>query len=293
MPTVRAVRSTVGRSGQTAIITGGASGIGLALGARLVRRGARVVLADIDGEAVRRRAEELNGLAGGSVLGRQLDVGDESAFRSLVEEVIERDGRLDMLFNNAGVALGGPTHEITAAHWNRVLDVNLRGVINGVLAAYPSMVEQGRGHIVNTASAAGLVAPPFVTAYATSKHAVVGLSLGLRPEAALHGVKVSVLCPGTVETPILDRTPDPDLPRTASKPVTAREYLAVVRQKAASADVVARLALKAIERNKAVIVAPASAKPLWYLQRLSPRLAGQVTQVVARKVNRELVERRT
>jgi NAD(P)-dependent dehydrogenase (short-subunit alcohol dehydrogenase family) len=293
VPTVRAVGSTVGQSGRTAIITGGASGIGLALGAQLVRRGARAVLADIDGEAAQRRAEELDGLAGGSVLGRQLDVSDESAFRSLVEEVIERNGRLDMLFNNAGIALGGPTHELTAAHWNRVLDVNLQGVINGVLAAYPSMVEQGRGHIVNTASAAGLAAPPFVTAYATSKYAVVGLSLALRSEAALHGVKVSVLCPGTVETPILDRTPDPDLPRTASAPVTAREYLAVVRQKAVPADDVARRALKAIERNKAVIVAPASAKPLWYLQRLSPRLAGQVAQVLARKVNRDLVEPRT
>ena len=113
-----------------------------------------------------------------------------------------------MLFNNAGVALGGPTHELTAAHCDRVLDVNLRGVINGVLAAYPRMVGQGHGHIVNTASAAGLVAPPFVMAYAAGS-TVVGLSLALRPEAALHGVRVSVLCPGAVDTPILDRGLDP------------------------------------------------------------------------------------
>jgi NAD(P)-dependent dehydrogenase (short-subunit alcohol dehydrogenase family) len=241
-----------------------------------------------------RQAEELNRSVGDeTVLGRQLDVGSEAAFRSLVDEIVERDGGLDMLFNNAGISLGGPTHELTAAHWDRIVDVNLRGVINGVLAAYPRMVEQRRGHIVNTASAAGLVAPPFVTAYATTKHAVVGLSLALRPEAALHGVKVSVLCPGSVDTPILDQAPHPDLPATASEPVTAREYLAVVRQKPAPVEVVAQRALKGVERNKAVIVAPPNAKPLWYLHRLSPRLAQQVSQLVARKVNRELVKPRT
>jgi NAD(P)-dependent dehydrogenase (short-subunit alcohol dehydrogenase family) len=290
VPTLRLVGSMQGLSGRTAIVTGGASGIGLAIGARLVQHGARVVLADINGEAAERRADELNGSGGEAVLGRRVDVSDEAAFRSLVDEVIERDGRLDMLFNNAGVALGGPTHEHTAAHWDRVLDVNLRGVVNGVLAAYPRMVEQRQGHIVNTASGAGLAAPPFVTAYAASKHAVVGLSLGLRPEAALHGVKVNVLCPGAVDTPILDRATGPDLPTTASKPVTAREYLAVVRQKPASADDVARRALKGLARNRALIVVPASTKPLWYLQRLSPRLAQQVARTIARKVNRELIK---
>jgi short-subunit dehydrogenase len=198
-----------------------------------------------------------------------------------------------MLFNNAGISLGGPTHELTAAHWDRVIDVNLRGVVNGVLAAYPKMVEQGRGHIVNTASAAGLVAPPFVAAYAAAKHAVVGLSLALRPEAALHGVKVTVLCPGSVETPMLDRAPPPDLPATRSKPVTAREYLAVVRQKPAPVDDVARRALRAIDQNRALVVVPAGAKPLWYLHRLSPRLTQRVTSIVARRVDRRLVAPRS
>lgn len=97
--------------------------------------------------------------------------------------------------------MGGQTHGLTRAHWDRVIDVNLNGVVNGLLAVYPGMVERGSGHIAATASGAGLAAPPFVTAYAATKHAVIGLALGIRPEAALHGVRVSALCPGTVENP--------------------------------------------------------------------------------------------
>ncbi len=279
--------------GETAIVTGGASGIGFAFGAELAARGATVVLADRDGDAAAERAAELDRSRKGSVRGVELDVRDEDAVRAVVVDTIDRSGAVDLLFNNAGISAGGPTHELTGEHWDRVIDVNLRGVVNGVLAAYPLMIEQGHGHIVNTASGAGLVAPPFVTAYAATKHAVVGLSLGLRPEAALHGVRVSVLCPGAVETPILDRPPEPGLPPTASAPVTAREYLAVVRQKPVPAERVARRALDGVRRNRAVIVAPPSAATLWYLHRVSPWLALRVTGMLARKVDRELVRPNT
>jgi short-subunit dehydrogenase len=121
-----------------------------------------------------------------------------------------------------------------------------------------------------------------------TKHAVVGLSLALRPEAALHGVKVTVLCPGTVESPILDRKPDAALPPTASRPLTAREYLALAHQKPARADDFATQALKAVERDRAIIVAPRSAKPLWYLQRVSPALTQRLGLALARRVDREL-----
>ncbi len=283
-------------AGKSVLITGGASGIGRALGAQLVTRGAHVILADIDGTAANCAATGLAPGPGspGSIDGRQLDTRDEIAFRSLVDEIVqERGGGLDMLFNNAGIAMGGPTHELTSAHWNRLIDVNIRGVLNGVLAAYPRMVEQGYGHIVNTASAAGLAPPPFVTAYAMTKHAVVGLSSGLRSEAALHGVRVSVLCPGSIETPILDRRPEEDLPPTASAPVSARQYLATVRQKPVSADRFARRALEQIARNRAVIVVPSSAKSLWYLQRLSPALMDLIGRAIARKVERDLIRPRS
>lgn len=252
------------------------------------------MLADVDGDAAVAAARSIT-LAhpDASVTGATLDVRDESAFRSLVAEVDERFDGLDLLCNNAGLSMGGPTHELTGAHWDRIIDVNLRGVVNGVLSAYPLMVARGQGQIVNTASAAGLAAPPFVTAYAATKHAVVGLSTGLRAEASLHGVRINVLCPGAVETPILDRSPDDDLPATASVPVTARRYLATVRQKPMVADRFARLALEQIARDRGVIVVPRSAKALWVLQRLSPRGMEQVSRAIARRVDRRLVRPRT
>ena len=270
---------------KTAVITGGASGIGRALGAELVAQGARVVLTDIDGDAADRTAGEL----GGSTVGRQLDVRDRDAVRSLIDDVAARAGSIDFLFNNAGLSMGGPTHELTGAHWDRIIDVNIGGVVNGILAAYPRMIEEGHGHIVNTASGAGLAAPPLVVPYAATKHAVVGLSTGLRPEAALHGVRVSVLCPGAVDTAILDRLPPDDLPATASVPVTARQYLRKMRQKPIGADRFARAALREVVRNRAIIVVPRSAKSLWYLQRVSPALVDRIARTMAKTVIKDLV----
>lgn len=277
--------------GQTAIVTGAASGIGRALAAELATQGARVVIADIDGEGAVRAADQLAVSDGDAarVVGRQVDVRDLDAVRELVDDITARDGAVDLLVNNAGLSIGGPTHEMTTAHWDRIIDVNVRGVVNGILAVYPRMVEQGHGHIVNTASAAGLAAPPLVVPYATTKHAVVGLSTALRPEAALHGVRVSALCPGAVETPILDRLPPDDLPATASAPVTARAYLARVRQKPVPADSFARAALRAIARNKGVVVVPRRAKALWYAHRVSPALVDRVSRSMAAAVHKDLI----
>lgn len=279
--------------GSTIIITGGASGIGRALGSELLASGARVTLTDIDQVALTRTVDELASAHGPSVLGRQLDVCDRSGMQQLVEETVAREGRIDYLFNNAGISLGGPTHEQSGAHWDRIIQTNLVGVVNGILAVYPLMIEQGHGHIVNTASAAGLVAPPFVAAYGATKHAVVGLSNALRPEAALHGVRISVLCPGAVETTILDREPPPDLPGTLSHTVTARAYLERLRQHPISASHFAQVALRDVSRNRAMSVVPRSAKALWYLQRLSPSLTQRVLASIAKIVAADLVRPRT
>ena len=282
----------MGRSpfaGKTAIVMGGGSGIGTALGAELVSRGAHVVLADIDGATADAAAKALAGRVSpsGSISAARLDVRDLAAVRAVVDDVASSHGRLDLLFNNAGISMGGNTNDLEEAHWDRIIDVNIKGVVNGLLAAYPLMVAQGEGHIVNTASAAGLAPAVFTVAYTATKHAVVGLSTALRPEAALRGVRLSVLCPGAVETPILDRGAPTDLPPGANA-MTAREYLRIVRLSPMPADRFARRALRGVARNKAIIVVPGSARAVWYLHRLSPAAVDHIGRYTARRVLRKL-----
>jgi NAD(P)-dependent dehydrogenase (short-subunit alcohol dehydrogenase family) len=262
--------STGGFDGKVAIITGGGSGIGAALAAELRQRGATVVTAD---------------LVGGDV---DLDVRDREAFAALVDDVAGEHGRIDLLFNNAGISLGGETHLMDPSYFDRVIDVNLRGVVNGVFAAYPRMVEQGHGQIVNTASVAGLAGTPMVAAYSMAKHGVVGLSLSLRPEARLHGVKVNVFCPGPVDTPILDSSPPADLPAEPPGVLKGREYMAVLGQKPVPPAEVAGPALRGVARNRPVIIAPAKAKAAWYLVRVSPRLMDRVARTMAKQVQKRV-----
>jgi NAD(P)-dependent dehydrogenase (short-subunit alcohol dehydrogenase family) len=187
--------------GATAIITGAASGIGRALAEELARRGCEVVLADRQIE----QAEEISfGIkaSGGKATAVKIDVRDSPAMEQVVQDTFQRCGRLDYIFNNAGISIGGGVSQYSIEDWNYIVDVNLRGVINGIQAAYPLMIKQGFGHIINTASMAGLLPSPGNGGYATTKHAIVGLSNSLRAEAILVGVRVSVLCPGVISTPI-------------------------------------------------------------------------------------------
>lgn len=273
--------------GRTALVTGGGSGLGRALAAQLAGHGAVVVVADVDGDAADLAARDIaTAMPGATIHGHLLDVRDLDAFRAVVAQV----GDIDLLFNNAGISLGGRTHELSADHWDRIIDVNVRGVVNGILAVYPRMVERRQGHIVNTASAAGLCPPPFVTAYATTKHAVVGLSAALRPEAALHGVRVSAFCPGPVDTGGLDRLPDRDLPTTTTPPVTPRAYLDLIGQAPVGADAIATTTLRQVARGRDLIIAPASTKALWWLQRMSPGLTNRMLDLLARRVGRAMEE---
>jgi NAD(P)-dependent dehydrogenase (short-subunit alcohol dehydrogenase family) len=268
---------------RVAIVTGGASGIGRALGAALVRRGDRVVLADVDGEAAAAVAEQLTAAGPGVATAAAVDVREADAVASLVSGTAERHGRLDLLFNNAGLGIGGAAEELDLAHWDRAIDVNLRGVVHGVHAAYPLMLRQGYGHIVNTASLAGLLPMPGSAPYATTKWAVVGLSLSLRAEGAARGVRVSVVCPSGVDTPILDKGMPADLPRVPS--VEAVDARAMITRLSGgrlySADTLAGDVLRGVDRNRPVIVAPRQARVMWRLMRLSPSLVLRVLAAAA------------
>lgn len=251
-------------TGRQAIVTGAGSGIGAALCRALVAAGADVVCTDIDGAAATRTAQALKGP--GSARSARLDVSDAVAVQAAVDDVVARSGRLDLMFNNAGIAWGGDTELLTLDQWNAIIDVNIRGVVHGVAAAYPVMLAQGHGHIVNTASMAGLTAAGQITSYVMTKHAVVGLSLALRSEAVSRGVGVLAVCPAAVETPILDKG--------AIGGFVGRDYYLRGQgmKTAYDPDRLARDTLRAIERNKALLVVPKRAHASWLFARLAPAL---------------------
>ena len=253
-------------AGKQAIVTGAGSGIGAALCRALVGAGAHVVCTDIDGEAAERTAAAL----GGGARAARLDVTDAGAVQAVVDEVVDRAGRLDLMFNNAGICWGGDTELLTLDQWNAIIDINLRGVVHGVAAAYPLMLRQGHGHIVNTASMAGLAAAGQITSYVTTKHAVVGLSMALRSEAVPRGVGVLVVCPAAVETPILDKG--------AIGGFVGRDYfLQTQGGRPYDADRLAQDILRAVEKNKAILVKPRIARVQWLFARMAPTLLNRMS----------------
>ncbi|MBC6461982.1 SDR family NAD(P)-dependent oxidoreductase [Actinomadura sp. HBU206391] len=268
------------------VITGGASGIGRALAAALVGRGDTVAVSDLDGDRVAEVAEALTEQGPGKAFATALDVTDAVAVTDHYQAVKAEHGRLDLVFNNAGIAVGGLAEELTLDHWNKTIDVNLRGVVHGVHAAYPIMLEQGYGHIANTASLAGLVPMPMGIPYTATKFAVVGLSLGLRAEAAERGVKVSVICPGFVDTPLLTAG-NPGLPQTEmSKNI--RTFAKQAQPRLYPAEALAKDILHGIRRNKALIVAPASGRAAWRGARLSPGGAARAARFAVARYRRQV-----
>ncbi len=257
-------------SGQVAFVTGGASGIGAALAAELDRGGAEVWIADRQVDSAQELAQRLNS-GGGKAHAVELDVRDVAAFERVVAEVLARSGRIDYLFNNAGIGVSGEIDSYTLDDWNDVFDVNLRGVVHGIHAVYPIMIRQGSGHIVNTASMAGLTTNPGVASYTATKHAVVAISRTLRVEAERHGVRASVLCPGVIRTPILAGG---TYGRNNLPGVSDEDMLKSWEQARPMApEVFAQRALRRVLRNEAVIIVPAWWKAWWYLERLSPALS--------------------
>jgi NAD(P)-dependent dehydrogenase (short-subunit alcohol dehydrogenase family) len=261
-------------NGKIVVVTGAASGIGREMARAFAARGADLALADINRKGLLEVKGELEALER-RVYIQVVDVSDAAQVEDFRDNVYREMGRVDILCNNAGVGVGGRMEDISLQDWEWIMGINLWGVIHGCHYFYPRMIEQGGGgHIVNTSSNAGLFPAPGVTPYCTAKYGVVGFSETLRAEAALHGIGVSVLCPGLVAT---------NITRTArissgSKTMGPEELLKTMdvfyHRLNHPPDRVARAVIKGINRNRGVILVCPESYIQDILHRLSRRLFG-------------------
>ncbi len=259
--------------GKVCVVTGAASGIGFAVSHALLQAGAVVVLADHDTDRLASAVGQL-GAHPGRVDSAPVDVTNQQQVQRLIDDAVSHHGALDFLFNNAGVGGTLPIGDATPEQWRRIIDLNLWGVIYGVQAALPVMRRQGGGHLVNTASLAGLVPFPYQSLYCTTKYAVVGLSESLRFELADEGIQVSVVCPGNVVsrifgTPILGEAIDVKPPEDAMP-----------------AEGAARIILEGVANSEGIIAFPEGPKDLWRQYCNSPERIENYMQDLARQRHR-------
>jgi len=281
----RLAKTTPGR--RVVVVTGAASGIGRATLLAYAGRGAEVVAADIDAEGAARTAAQATAL-GVTAHHYQVDVGDADAMEAFAKWVEHEIGTPDLVVNNAGIGMGGPILDTEVSDWERVLHVNLWGVIHGCRLFGRQMVERGRGgHIVNIASGAAFSPGVQYPAYATSKAAVLMLSESLRVELAPHGIGVTAICPGIVDTGIVTRTHfvgrDSDDERhiqdAIQKMYTRRRF---------GPDKVAKAIVRAVERNQAVATVGPEAHAGRLVYRLAPSLARRIGSIdVAERVSKK------
>jgi NAD(P)-dependent dehydrogenase (short-subunit alcohol dehydrogenase family) len=258
---------------KVAIVTGGGMGLGQALCEEMASRGAIVVVADVNEEAAHRVANSLadKGLRASAML---TDVSSEADVSRMIDATVTRFGRLDYVFNNAAIVIGGDARDLSPEQWDRVLAVNLHGVIYGTIDAYNVMVRQGYGHIVNISSASGLIPQPGNAPYCTCKHGIIGLSLSLRFEGADLGVKVSAVCPGDMKTSIYENMIVMNASRDEVVATSRRSHFLIPQ---ISAQHAARAILRGVARNRALIVFPAAVRLIWRVYRLFPALIYRIS----------------
>jgi NAD(P)-dependent dehydrogenase (short-subunit alcohol dehydrogenase family) len=276
-------------SGKTALVTGAGSGIGKATAMAFARRGANLVICDLNEAAVAETSETIRQL-GRDVLSRTVDVADPDAMCTFADTVHAQIEAVDILMNNAGVGLGGGALHTSLEDWEWIIGINLRGVIHGCHYFLPAMVKRGRGgHVVNVSSMAGYYATEALAAYCTTKFAVLGFSEALREEVAPHGIGVTAICPGIINTPITATSPyrGPD-----AAPGTREYAVEVYRRRNYPADRVATGVLKAIQRNRAVAPVSPEAWGIYYLKRFVPWLLARLSRAVRTRSQREIERRR-
>lgn len=241
------------------LVTGGGSGLGLALATRYAAQGAQLLLVDID--AARAEAARA-GLPGEGHLAFTADVGDDASMEALHEAVVRAVGGVDVLLNNAGIASGGPLIGSTMDEWRRLLEINLLGVVRGTQRFLPGMVERGHGHVISTASFAGLAGAPGIMTYGVAKAAVVAFSEQLRAEMHDTGVAVSVICPAFFQTNLLQNFHG----NTAVRGMAAK----MMERSSDTVDTVADACFRALSAREFLVI-PTRAEPMrWRLKRWFP-----------------------
>jgi NAD(P)-dependent dehydrogenase (short-subunit alcohol dehydrogenase family) len=270
-------------TGKTVLVTGAASGIGKATALACARRGARLMICDLDPEGVEAAAAQLRAL-GCAVTARRVDVADRDAMAAFADAVHAEIEALDLLVNNAGVAIGGSFLHTSLPDWDWIVSINLLGVVHGCHFFIPKMVARGRGgHVVNVASSAGYTATADLAAYATTKFAVVGLSEALRDELTPHRIGVTAICPGVINTPI---TRNARLRGPDATPAMRERLIALYERRNYTPERVADGILRAVQRNRAVAPISPEAWAMYVLKRVAPGLLARIGRVLYARMRR-------
>lgn len=269
MPRCRSGRNIADLTGRVVVITGAASGIGRETALLCAQRGAQLALCDIDDVGMADTAEAARAL-GALVLTSRVDMSDAEAMTRFAHATFDRFGRVNLLVNNAGVGLVGGFLDTSGKDWQWLIGINLMGAVHGCDAFLPTMIESGHGgHIVNLSSAAGLLANPQLTAYSATKFAVLGLSEALRMELQPHGIGVTAVCPGIINTAITQNSPV----RSGDADERRKRLASIYQKRGYTAKRVARNILRAVDRNRAVAPVAAEAHLMYLLSRTAPPLA--------------------
>lgn len=270
-------------SGKTALVTGAASGIGKQIAMQLGAAGAIVYVTDIT-DGINAVANEILD-RGGQATPRHVNVADRGQLATVIDEVVREHGRLDLIFNNAGVAIFGDYENVTLDDWDKVIDVNLKGVAYGSKLAYDQMVKQGGGQIVNTASVAGLVPVPLQAHYVATKHAIVGMDKTLRIEAPRHNISITTFCPAFIETGMFETA---DL-KGGLEGVDAHKMVPV---KPLGADKAVERLLEGVAKRKDFVITPFYGRLGWWMERYLPAVANLQHRLLYRETVRRAKKQR-
>lgn len=273
-------------SGSKTLVTGAASGIGRALSIRMAEAGARLFLTDINASGLEQTCRMVKDRGAEVLISRQLDVGDFSGMKDLADTIHANHGPLDILLNVAGIAIFSQIEDMLHDDWERIMRINLWGPVHGIECFVPEMIRAKRpGHIVTVASTAGIIALPWQAAYSGTKHALVGISESLRCDLKKHGIGVTVVCPGAVNTGLV-RTAEVQADRE-----TVERFRRLFIKIAVQPEKVADLTMEAIRKNRFLVLTSTDIRALYILKRWLPPAYRLIMQLMTGIMDRALKHR--